>query len=75
MSCEKYSKKELIKIDEVELMLKGKGLSQMLLKQLCGNCRFSLASLSYASRPMMTMREEKECEGCGHVEENYHYLH
>ena len=75
MVDKKYPRKDFFDFDEVELLLKGKGLSQMLSKQQCGNCRFSLATLSYASRPMMTMLEERECEGCGHVEEKYYYLH
>lgn len=74
MTKTKYPRKDFFDFDEVELMLKGKGLSQMLSKQQCGNCKFSLATISYASQPMMTIKEERECEGCGHAEEKYFYL-
>ena len=69
------NKRELIPNDDAEVYLKGKGLSQMLTKQKCGNCKFSLATVTYASRPMMTIREHRECEDCGHEEEFFYYLH
>lgn len=75
MKENKFPKKEIIKHDETELLLKGKGLSQMMTRQKCCNCNFSLATVNYSSKPMMTIREIKDCEDCGHEEENYYYLH
>lgn len=74
MEDKKLLKKELIKHDEVEMLIKGKGLSQMLSKRKCESCQFSLADISYESRPSMMIREHIECEECGYEQEELYCL-